>query len=36
MGYLDGYSTAIKHVVRKVAAIEGRLVYFGGVFTVGM
>jgi len=26
MEYLDGYSTARRHVVRKVAAVEGRLV----------
>jgi len=24
--YLDGYSTAIRHVARKMATIEGRLV----------
>jgi len=26
MEYLDGYNTAIRHVARKVAAMEGRLV----------
>jgi len=36
MEYLDSCSTAIRHVARKVAAIEGRLVYFGDDFTVGM
>jgi len=29
MEYLDGCSTAGRHVARKVAAIEGRLVQFG-------
>jgi len=36
MEYLDGCSTAIKHVVRKVAVVEGGLVYFGGDFTTRM
>jgi len=33
MEYLDGCSTIIRHVARKVAAIEGRLVYLGGDIT---
>jgi len=36
MEYPEGYSTAIRHVVRKVATIKGRLVCFGGDITVGM
>ena len=36
MEYLDGFSTTIRCVARKVAAMEGRLVCFEGVFTVGM
>jgi len=36
MEYLKGCSTTIRHVARKVAAVEGRLVCFGGVFTMGM
>jgi len=32
MEYLDGCSTAIRHVARKMAAMEGRLVYFGGCY----
>jgi len=36
MKYPDGCSTAIRCVVRKVAAMEGRLVYFGDDFTMGM
>jgi len=28
MEYLEGCSTAIRHVVRKVATIEGRFVWF--------
>ena len=28
MEYLDGCSTAIRHVVKKMAAMEGRLVCF--------
>jgi len=36
MEYPDGCSTAIRHVARKVAAVEGRLIYFGDDFTAGM
>jgi len=36
MEYLNGCSTAIRHVVRKVAAMEGGLIFFGGDFTMGM
>ena len=36
MEYLDGCSTAIRHVIRKVAAMEGRLVCFGDEYTAGM
>ena len=36
MEYLNDYSTAIRRVTRKVAAIEGGLVCFGGDFTIGM
>jgi len=36
MEYLDGCSTTIRYIARKVAAIEGRLVCFGGDFTVEM
>jgi len=36
MEYSEGCSTAMKHVARKVAAVEGRLVWFGGGFTVEM
>jgi len=36
MKYLHGCSTAMRHVARKVAAMEGRLVCFGGDSTVGM
>jgi len=36
MEYLEGYSTAIRCVVRKMAAMEGMLVCFGGDFTVGI
>jgi len=36
MEYLDGCSTAMRHVVRKIAAVEGGLVCFGGDFTMGM
>ena len=36
MEYLKGCSTAIRHVVRKVATVEGRLVYFRGDITVGI
>ena len=30
--YPDDYSTTIRHVVRKVATMEGRLVWFGSGF----
>ena len=36
MEYPEGYSTAIRCVVRKVAAVKGGLVGSGGGFTVGM
>jgi len=36
MEYPEGYSTIIRHVVRKVATMEGRLVYSGDDITVGM
>jgi len=36
MEYPEGCSTAIRHVVRKIAAVEGRLVCFGDDFTMGM
>jgi len=36
MEYLEVCSTAIRHVVRKVAAVEGRLVCFGGDSTMEM
>jgi len=36
MEYPEGYSTAIRHVARKVATVEGGLVGFGGGITVGM
>jgi len=36
MEYPDGCSTAIRCVARKVAAVEGRLVCFGGDSTAGM
>ena len=36
MEYLEGCSTAIRHVARKVATIEGRLVWFRGSITMGM
>ena len=36
MEYPDNCSTAIRCVVRKVAAMEGGLVCFGGDFTVEM
>ena len=35
MEYSDSSSTTMRHVARKVATIEGRLVWFGGGFTVG-
>jgi len=36
MEYLDDYSTAIRCVARKVAAMEGGLVCFGGSTTARM
>jgi len=36
MEYPEGCSTAIRHVVRKMAAMEGKLVCFEGNFTIGM
>jgi len=36
MEYLEGCSTAIRCVARKVAAMEGGLVCFGDNFTAGM
>jgi len=33
--YPDGCSTTIRHVTRKVAAVEGRLVCVEGCFTAG-
>jgi len=36
MEYSEDCSTTIRHVVRKVAAIEGELVWFGDDITVGM
>jgi len=36
MEYSDGCSTAIRYVVRKVAAVEGRLVWLGGDIIIGM
>jgi len=36
MEYPEGYSTAIRHVARKVAAMEGRLVCFRGDITMEM
>ena len=35
MEYSDSCSTTMRYVARKVATIEGRLVWFGGGFTVG-
>jgi len=35
MKYPDGCSTAMRCVARKVAAMEGKLVWFGGGFTAG-
>ena len=35
MEYPEGCSTAMRHVARKVAAMEGRLVWFGSGFTTG-
>ena len=34
--YPEGCSTTMRRVVRKVAAVEGRLVWFRGGITVGM
>ena len=36
MEYLEDCSTAMRCVVRKVATMEGRLVWFGGDSTTGM
>jgi len=36
MEYLDGYSTAMRCVARKMAAVEGGLVCFGDNFTMEM
>jgi len=36
MEYPDGCSTTIRCVVKKMAAVEGRLVCFGDDFTMGM
>jgi len=36
MEYPEGYSTAMRCVARKVAAVEGGLVWFGSGFTAGM
>jgi len=36
MEYLESCSTAIRHVARKVAAMEGGLVFFRGDITAGM
>jgi len=36
MEYLDGCSTTIRRVARKVAAVEDRLVYFEGDSIAGM
>ena len=35
MEYPEGCSIAMRHVARKVAAVEGGLVWFGGSFTAG-
>jgi len=35
MEYLEGCSTAMRRVARKVAAVEGGLVWLGGGFTMG-
>jgi len=34
--YLEGYSTAMRRVARKVATVEGRLVCVRGGITTGM
>jgi len=36
MEYPEGCSTAMRHVARKVATMEGGLVWFGSGFTMGM
>ena len=36
MEYLDDCNTTIRHVARKVATMEGRLVCFGDDTTTGM
>jgi len=36
MEYPDGCSTTIRHIVRKVATVEGGLVCFGDDFTAGI
>jgi len=36
MEYPNGYITTIRHVVRKMAAIEGRLVWLEGDITAEM
>jgi len=36
MEYLDGCSTTMRCVARRVATMEGGLVWFGGGFTAGM
>jgi len=36
MEYPDNYITAIRHVMSKMATVEGRLVWLGGNITVGM
>jgi len=35
MEYPDNCSTTMRYVARRVAAVEGRLVWFGGGFTMG-
>jgi len=35
MEYPEGCSTTLRRVVRRVAAMEGGLVWFGGGFTTG-
>jgi len=36
MEYPEGCNTAMRHVARKVAIVEGGLVWFGGGFTIEM
>jgi len=36
MEYPEDCSTTIRHIARKIATVEGRLVCFGDNFTVGM